>query len=334
MSQPEVDYCVVGAGFAGLTAAVRLQQAGHTVALLEARDRVGGRTWTVTRDDGTFIDRGGAWVGPGQDAIFGLMKEYGVATYKQYVAGDNVMIVDGKAHRHKGTVPLNLNPWVTANLGGTMLRIGQMTKKIPLEAPWEAPTADELDAHSVGSWLNQRARVPSRAARELLETAMAYGLYTSHPSEVSMLYVLYQMASAGGPQFVLGVEGGAEDARPVGGMGAIYEPMRAELGDAVHLEHPVRRIVQDADGVTVIADGMQVRARRVIVAVPISIAGQIDYEPMLPPERALLLQRMPMGAVFKIAVIYDEPFWRAEGLSGESVSAGWPLPLTPDVCTP
>jgi monoamine oxidase len=56
----EFDYCVVGAGFAGLTAALRLKQAGFSVALLEARDRVGGRTFTVTRDDGLWVDRGGA----------------------------------------------------------------------------------------------------------------------------------------------------------------------------------------------------------------------------------------------------------------------------------
>ncbi|CQD18822.1 amine oxidase [Mycolicibacterium conceptionense] len=65
----DVDCCVVGAGFAGLTAALRLKQAGRSVALLEARDRAGGRTFTEVFDDGTWIDRGGAWIGPGQDRI-------------------------------------------------------------------------------------------------------------------------------------------------------------------------------------------------------------------------------------------------------------------------
>jgi monoamine oxidase len=148
-----------------------------------------------------------------------------------------------------------------------------------------------------------------------------------------MLFVLYQMASAGGPSFVLGVKDAAEDARPVGGMGAIHRPMAAELGDAIHLSQPVRSIAQDADGATVRSDDMVVRARRVIVTVPIAIAGQIIYEPMLGVDRSFLHQRMPLGAVFKIALVYDEPFWRADGLSGQSFAPGSPANLTIDSCT-
>src|SRR5689334_16374442 len=222
MPDLDVDHCVIGAGFAGLTAALRLHQAGCSVALVEARDRVGGRTFTQLLDDGTtYVDKGGTWVGPGQDAIYGLMKEFGVDEYKQYVDGENLMFLGGPAYRYTGTVPLNLNPWVTANVGGAFLWLTLRAKQIPVEAPWEAKHADRLDSETFAAWLRKPTTVGSKQARDLLATAVG-GLYTSDPSELSVLYVLYQMASCGGPSFVLGVEHAAEDARPVGGMRSIY----------------------------------------------------------------------------------------------------------------
>jgi monoamine oxidase len=326
----DVDYCVVGAGFAGLTAALRLQQAGHSVALLEARDRVGGRTFTELRDDGAWIDRGGAWVGPGQDRIYALLHEFDIATYKQYNDGEAMMVVDGKQFRYRGVVPRTLNPFATVNLGTAMLELTKMCRTIPLEAPWEARKADKWDAITVGLWLDHHVR--SLAARDLLETAIG-GTYTSDTSEISLLFALHQMASGGGPDFVFGIEGGSQDSRIIGGMGAVYRPMTAQLGDAVYLGQPVRTIAQDDDGVTVRSDDITVRARRAIVAVPIAIAGQIIYEPMLSVDRSFLHQRMPGGAVIKVNIVYDEPFWRADGLSGQSAGPGTPAPVTIDACT-
>ena len=228
-----------------------------------------------------------------------------------------MMIVDGKKHRYGGTIPWTMSPWAVTNLGLCLRAVEKMCKAIPREAPWEAKQAEEWDRISLGEWLEKNTM--SKSAREMLDMALA-GPYTSAASEVSMLWVLLQMGSAGGPTFVISGKGEAQDARPVGGMGAIYGPMAATLSDSLHLPQPVRQITQDDDGVTVVADDLTVRARRIVVAIPLPVASSIVYEPMLPVDRAFLHQRMPGGAIFKISVIYDEPFWRADGLSGQSAA--------------
>src|SRR5438874_4381859 len=101
----EADVCVVGAGYAGLTAARRLSQNNKTVVVLEARDRVGGRIWTHHLSDGSPVDRGGAWLAPKHDAIFGLAAEMGVSTYKTWVKGAHLLIGEGKTRRYTGLIP-------------------------------------------------------------------------------------------------------------------------------------------------------------------------------------------------------------------------------------
>ena len=146
----DVDYCVIGAGFAGLTAALRLKQAGRSVALLEARDRLGGRTFTEVRGDGSWIDRGGAWIGPGQDRIYALMKEFGVPSYQQYTDGEAMMVVDGKQYRYTGTIPWTMSPWAAVNLGAAFLELGHMCKSISPRGPVGSEERGEVGSDQLG----------------------------------------------------------------------------------------------------------------------------------------------------------------------------------------
>jgi monoamine oxidase len=182
----DVDYCVVGAGFAGLTAALRLKQAGRSVALLEARDRVGGPTYTEVLTDGSWIDRGGAWIGPGQDRVYASMNEFGVPAYKQYIDGESMMIVDGKQRRYAGAIPWTVSPWATMNLGIGLIKVRQMCRSIPLQAPLQARKAAEWDRISLAAWLDKN--ILSQRARGMLDMALA-GSYTSAASEVSLLWI-------------------------------------------------------------------------------------------------------------------------------------------------
>ncbi len=148
-----------------MTAAWRLNRARRSVALLEARDRVGGRTHTVTSDDGVWIDRGGAWIGPGQDRIYALMEEFGVPEYKQHNDSDAMLVVDGKKHRYGGKLPPTMSPWAVANLGLGLLTVERMCKTLPREAPWAAKDAAEWDRTSLGDWARAQRLVQAGTRR-------------------------------------------------------------------------------------------------------------------------------------------------------------------------
>ena len=329
----DADVCIVGAGYAGLTAALRLVQAGRSVVVLEARDRVGGRVWTDRLADGTPIDRGGAWLGPGQDRLYALAAELGVGTYPTFVDGDNLLVRDGRCHRYRGLIPRGLGWWDVAVLGVAMKRLDVLARTIPLDEPWLGVAAATWDARTVASWIDSRWNVPSRAARALLRTT-AIEIFATDPSEVSLLHLLFHLHSAGGFARQTSIEGGAQQDRIAGGMQAMANAIAARLGDALRLGAPVRTIRQRDGGVEVAADGVSVRAARAIVAIPPVLAGQVAYEPKLPADHQLLLQCLPAGVAWKFGLVYDDAFWRRDGLSGESVALDSPLSISIDGCGP
>jgi monoamine oxidase len=314
MDQIESDYCVVGAGCAGATAALRIFQAGHTVALLEARDRVGGRVWTQERS-GIPIDYGGQWLGSGQERAYSLLKELGIQTYPTWTKGHNVFVISGKVRKYQGEIVIPKGgPISLLNLGLVLRQFAKWSGEVPLEAPWTAKRAKEWDSMTVATWINTSAK--SATARKMLAALMS-GIYTSDPGEVSMLFALFHAKSCGGINATLSAE--IQSDRILGGAQLIPEKIAEKLGSSVHLNSPVKRIGQDAKNVVVSSNAVTVRTKRVIVAVPPSISSCITYEPVLPADRGMLVQRLPAGTAVKCAAIYNEPFWRGDGLSGQSI---------------
>ncbi|GFG72872.1 flavin monoamine oxidase family protein [Mycobacterium botniense] len=330
----DADVIVVGAGMAGLSAAERLVAEGKSVLVVEARNRFGGRVLNEVLDSSDptqVIEMGGQWLGPTQDRARALAQRLGLTLYPTYAEGDKLLERhDGRLLRYRGEIP-PINPLVLADVGQAQARLDRMARRVPLDAPWSSVRARQRDAMTFATWLSRN--VCTRDARSLLRVALK-AVWACEPHEVSLLHVLFYIHSGGGFDRLVGTSGGAQQDRVVGGTHLLAAGLARELGDRVLLGRPVRGIGSDDGGVTVRAGDHQLRAHRVIVSLHPALAGRIDYTPPLPADRDQLTQRMPMGSVIKCMAIYDEPFWRRDGLSGQALSLVGPVSVVFDNSPP
>ena len=313
---------VVGAGLAGLTAARHLRTGGATVVVLEARERVGGRTLSENAGRGVF-DHGAQWIGPTQRRMHSLTKELGIGTFPTFHEGDKILQVGGRTSTYSGSIP-KLSPVNLALLQRTLTVVDRKARRIDADRPWTSPNARRLDSQTLESW--KRRHVPSRTVRGIFDVA-ARTVFGAEPAELSLLYFLFYVRSGGGLMDLLEIEGGAQETRFTDGAQQVAARLAAELGDAVVTGAPVRSIHQDHGGVVVEVEETRPpwTAARVIVAIPPALAGRIDYAPKLPGLRDELTQRFPMGATIKAHLLYEDAFWRRRGLSGEAVVTGGPV---------
>ena len=319
------DVLIIGAGVAGLTAARELVKRKVSCRVLEARDRVGGRTYSqkVGRD---WLDLGGQWIGPTQDRLAALAKELEIATFRQHHQGTKLLSWGGKILTFKGDIPwLSLGSQI--ELGLMDWRIKSFLKDFPVDAPWTARRAIEWDGETVESW--KRRYLRTGGARLFLDIVVR-AVFTSEPRDLSFLYFLSYLKSGHGLESLISIKGGAQESRFIGGAQRISNCMAEQLGDRVVLNCPVRSISQDADGVLLETDRGPFRSRLVIVAIPPLLASRIHYTAALPAQREQLMIRMPMGSVIKYVATYDRAFWREAGFSGEAFSDTGPTVTTFD----
>ena len=327
----ETDVVIVGAGLAGLAAARKLTADGIDCVVVEARDRVGGRTLNHPIGDGKIVEVGGQWVGPTQTRVLELIRELGLETFPTYQRGEHVVEYDGELHRYTGTIP-KLSKRLLADFGQAQWKLDRMAKKVPAAAPWTAPKAKEWDSQTLWSWM--RRNMFTQGGRDAMSLGVE-AVWAAQPEDISLLHALFYISSAGGLDALWDTEGGAQDARIVGGSQLISIRMAEELGDErIVLDAPVRRIAHEADRVTVEADGLTLEARRAIVALPPTLTCRIAYDPPMPALRDQLTQRIPQGTVIKCMAIYERPFWRGQGLTGQATSLAGPVKLTFDNSPP
>lgn len=327
-----VDVVVVGAGLAGLAAARRLQAAGSTVVVVEARGRVGGRTERGTLADGQWIELGGQWIGPTQDRMYELVRELGLETIPTYNDGDIVFGLGRRTGRlapRKGAVP-RLNPFAIADLAQATVRWGRLARTVDLDAPWDTRDAHSLDGQTFRSWVQRHLRTPQgRAYFELYCEAV----FSADLSDISLLHALFYTRSGTDMDTLMAVDRGAQQDRIAGGSWRISERLAADLD--VRLGQPVRTVRQTGDRVRVTTrDGTAYDARRAIIALPPTLAGRLEYDPPLPSWRDQLTQKLPAGSVIKVYAVYPTPFWRAAGLNGQAGSDRGPVKVTFDNTPP
>ena len=330
------DVAIVGAGFAGLAAAREVERRGKSAIVLEARDRVGGRALNEPIGGGAVTERGATFVGPTQDHMLKLTAKMGVELFPTYDTGDNLYIAGGDRQRFSDTSPTGSapsDPAILPDLATVVTRLDEMSKTVPVDAPWEAPNAAEWDGQTLETWINANSVSPKFKALVPVATRAIFG---AEPRELSLLFVLFYIASSGNEDNIgtfernFNTRDGAQMYRFVGGSQLVALRLAKKLGRSVVLDSPVRRIVSDKHGVTVHSDRLDVRAKRVIVAMPPNMTGKIDYEPGLPAEREALVDNLPQGTLTKVAAVYDRPFWRDDNLTGQVLYDQGPVGATFD----
>jgi monoamine oxidase len=320
------DVVVVGAGFAGLTAARELVRQGRSVIVLEARGRVGGRAYNAGVAPGVITERGATFVGPTQTRIQRLAKDVGVEKFTNFNDGDNVYVHDGERTTYSDTGPTGTAPpdaEILPDVATIVGKLDQMAREVPVDAPWDAPHAEEWDRQTLREFcVANGADHPRFLSLLNIVTRAALG---TEAANLSLLFTVLFIAQSGDRDHPgtfernFNTRNGAQQDRFRGGTQLVAQRVARELDGRVAHNSPVRSIFQESGGVRVESDRFTVRAKRVVVAIPPVLARRIEYHPGLPQMRRRLVENFPQGRLTKVARVYDRPFWREDGLNGTAI---------------
>ena len=294
MAEPVERVVVVGAGIAGLTVANALVHGGVECVVLEARDRIGGRLHTVDLA-GSPVDLGGSWIHtPVGNPMRAFAQHVGVACRSANPLPE-LAGFDCAERRRLSSAE------VEASLGMQLEGFPQAMGRLLAELGPDASAADGIEAYVAGAGL---APGPARRARQALHALIE--AESADLTERQSLRWMWNEIEYGGHYF---------GDVPVGGYRGLVEAMAA--GVELRLGVDVAEVNRSASGVRVRSgDGASEEGSHVVVTVPLGVLRRnaLRFSPALPPDRLAAIERLGFGRYEKVALRFDEPFWRPAGL--------------------
>ncbi|KAL4809837.1 hypothetical protein BDV18DRAFT_166589 [Aspergillus unguis] len=311
---PDVDVVIIGAGLAGLNAALELQKAGVSFVILEARDRVGGKTWSpaIPGDEGGVVDLGAAWINDvNQQRAYSLARKFGAEFLEQNTTGRCVLQdAGGKI----STFEYGELPKFDTAIAHDVARIRDMVEADCQTLDPVRPRNAEWDSLTFEAYLKSRG-----ASKEALATATVWtrAMLGHDPRDISALYFLTYCRSGGGLlQMRSDRKGGGQHLRLREGMQSIASGIAKTLPEqSIQLSSPVSSIIQSPSGVEVVTN-KSIFARKAIITVPTPVLKTITFSPALTPAKKLWAESSIYGYYTKAMMIFRTPFWVEKGYCG------------------
>lgn len=312
MNAEGYDAIIIGAGFSGISAGRMLHRQGLRILVLEANGRIGGRVYTKVFNGGLPLDLGGQWIGPTQNRMYGLVKEYGLSTYPTHDHGRHQVVLKGKTKSYSGLIP-KIGLVSILDMGRIIHKLERLAESIPQENPLLHPQANEFNTVTLGDFVKKNTF--GNNARSIISAGLET-VFGCNANEISLLHSLFYMRSGNSLNHLLSTQNGAQQDRVSGGMQQLAERMAGPFMNNIRFGSRVSSIKQEGENVTVSGDGFSFSSKRAIVATPPWLTAKIDFGNILPNEKADAFGNIFVGRVAKCFGVYERPFWRDRGFSG------------------
>jgi monoamine oxidase len=319
MADTEVDVLVLGAGLSGLETALTLEDNGLKVRVLEGRQRVGGRLYTLTQVPGR-PEAGGNTVSAAYGRVIAASKRYGVELVdvapryaafpdrqELFVGGEHIPLARWASHP-RNPFEGEFRALPPSAWGRGVLRARREFSDL---AGWHEAANSRYD-RSVHDFLRAQG-ASDRAIALGYETNMPYGTESAH--DVSVLQLAFvdhwqsiNRGGAGAGERFVGVFRGGNQNLPI----AMAQRLRGDL----LMGRRATAVEQDADGVTVrCGDGSRHRARAVVCSVPFPVLRDVALDPLPPPAQWSAIQTLGAKPITQFHLVPKRPFWESDGLS-------------------